>query len=860
MTTFRSHDLFVGRGEELESLERVVGAGVRLVTVVGPLGAGKTRIASEFCRRHGDAMFVDLTEARAEGDIVRAVAGALELALAGGDPVAQVGWALAERPAVVVLDNFEQVATFAHSTVAVWMKLAPEAVFVVTSRVALRIAGEVELALGPLDAEHALALFEDRARKLVPDFEVPAADRDGVGELLAQLDNLPLVIELAAARVRALPPAQLLRKLSDRLTLLRDHGRVPRQASIEGAVAWSWDLLDEAERDALCRLTVFRGGFSLEAAEAVLTSRAISIVESLLDKSLLWRAPSVADPLDARFRLYESVKAFAVPRLDELAASQARSRHAAHYGALAVSLRQPLVHGGTADEQISALRRIGEEFPNLVAVSESDVEGACIAAILAIDAYLEARGPASRRRELLRSVGVEHFELALAAAEAELAGADGERAAALAGRARALAVSDADRCRASITAARIARVSGEPEVACEHARAAVEKAQRAGDRRLEAMARGNLAASMHPIQDARRELERAMECAAHTDDARLRLQLRNLAGSLAMTAGDLESARLHFERAIAPAAELRDDRVRAAVEANLALVEHYRGNLDAAHAGFTAAHASFRRIGLRHEAAVALANRAAVEIDYPDRADDAFVSLDEALEVLSGTGSVSEGIARATLGNLYHVRGDLRRATEAYARALELLPADSSHAESTTLYLDLARLEAPQPPEGGALASRGAPEPSEGGAVDWVTEAAKSLPLFARLAERLHERPPPEKAPESAGTPDLTLDANGFWFRTSSDDEPVDIRRRGPARTLLLAFVERHNASPGAAIDLDALFELGWPDQGNIDVDAAHKRVYAAIGTLRKLGLQDYIVTTDEGYLLDPSLNVAVEK
>jgi hypothetical protein len=123
--------------------------------------------------------------------------------------------------------------------------------------------------------------------------------------------------------------------------------------------------------------------------------------------------------------------------------------------------------------------------------------------------------------------------------------------------------------------------------------------------------------------------------------------------------------------------------------------------------------------------------------------------------------------------------------------------------------------------------------------------------LFARLvADWLDSEGKPDTPVTQA---DLIVDANGFWFRV--DDEEIDIRRRGPARLILLAMARE----PGRAFDLAELFEIGWPDQGNIDPDAADKRVYAAIGTLRKLGLSDLLVTTDQGYLLDPSLEVVLE-
>jgi hypothetical protein len=137
-----------------------------------------------------------------------------------------------------------------------------------------------------------------------------------------------------------------------------------------------------------------------------------------------------------------------------------------------------------------------------------------------------------------------------------------------------------------------------------------------------------------------------------------------------------------------------------------------------------------------------------------------------------------------------------------------------------------------------------------------LLEDAPSSWLFVTLLRRLpRDRGAPAVVVSAATHADLTVDPDGYWFQCAGG-ERVNIRRRGPARLLLLAMIERHRDKPGSAFDLDELFDIGWPDQ-HIDIEAAYKRVYAAIGTLRRLGLDDLIVTTDDGYLIAPSASVS---
>lgn len=316
-------DMFVGRGEALQSLARNLERGARLVSVLGIGGTGKTRLVTHFAwawlgEFPGGAWFCDLSQARSVDGIVAAVAQALDVPLGKSDPVVQLGHAIAGRGrCLVVLDNFEQVARHAEATVGRWLERAPDAQFVVTTRELLGVAGEHAMALPPLATSDAVALFVSRATSATPGLRPDAADLSAIAELVDVLDGLPLAIELAAARIRVMSPRMLLVHMRDRFRLLgAPNGRRDRQATLRAAFDWSWDLLSDAEKSALAQLSVFEGGFTLESATAVIDLSDIAdapwivdVVQSLVDKSFVRRADG------DRFDCLASVRAYAAEHL-----------------------------------------------------------------------------------------------------------------------------------------------------------------------------------------------------------------------------------------------------------------------------------------------------------------------------------------------------------------------------------------------------------------------------------------------------------------------------------------------------------------------------------------------------------------
>jgi predicted ATPase/class 3 adenylate cyclase len=304
---------FLGRERELfEAATQWLDREPRLLTIIGPGGVGKTRFSIELARflaeeADGGTVFVPLAPVRGAALVVPLIAGRLG---ASGNSAAAIATRIGEKQTHVVLDNLEQLLPDAARPLAELLAAAPALRIVATSREPLRIAGESEFDLPPMDEDDAVTLFIERAQAVRADLRDSAA----VHELTRRLDGLPLAIELAAARVKLLGPEQLLERIGQRLDLLKG-GRDAdeRHATLRATIGWSYDLLDESERQLFARLAVFRGGCTLDAAEAVCDAD-LDTLASLLDKSLLRRRTDANG--DERFWMLETIREFGRERLD----------------------------------------------------------------------------------------------------------------------------------------------------------------------------------------------------------------------------------------------------------------------------------------------------------------------------------------------------------------------------------------------------------------------------------------------------------------------------------------------------------------------------------------------------------------
>jgi len=371
---------FIGRDAELAAIHSRFASGGRLVSILGPGGVGKTRLATAYALRRGPdhpggAWFVDLTEAHSAGDVANAVADALGVTLVGNEPgTVQVGRALRARGRLlVVLDNFEQVVEAAPTTVARWLVDAPEAVFLVTTRERLLVTGEVGLHADALPTDDGVHLFDERARAADPSWR---GDPGTIRAIVERVEGMPLAVELAAARVRVLPPAELLHRLDSGFAVLKggQRGTAPRQASVAAAIEWSWGLLSAAEQRAFAQLSVFRGGFTVGAAEAVVdVPDVLDVVQALVDKSL------VRLRADGRLGMYVAIAEFASAKLAEQGETPVLARYVGWW-----TRRGPeLVDAARRGDDDEPLRALIAEEENLrrafdIAVSRGDAGAATL--------------------------------------------------------------------------------------------------------------------------------------------------------------------------------------------------------------------------------------------------------------------------------------------------------------------------------------------------------------------------------------------------------------------------------------------------------------------------------------------------
>jgi predicted ATPase/DNA-binding winged helix-turn-helix (wHTH) protein len=363
---------FFGRTQARASLVDHLEAGRSLVTVTGPGGIGKTRFVQWALHELQDRWrpcIVDLTEASSADDLRTATAMALGVPLSAPDEIAaRIAALLARRATVVVLDGIEHVADHAH-LIAGWVAPESPSRFIATSRVRLGLREETVLDLAPLTDEEAVEMLLARARTVRQDFglQTPA---DVLDRIVQRLDRMPLAIELAAARARVLDPEDLLRRLTRGLDILRDPAQQDRHTTLRETIRWSWSDLEPWARSALSQCTVFRGGFDLPAAEAVIqlpedAPPAIDVIESLVDCSMLYVHRGSAE---ARIGLFDSIRAFAADHLTGRDAKAAQRAHCTYY------LTAGAHHAAEADKgALRDLQWLQTERENLLQIATTGV-------------------------------------------------------------------------------------------------------------------------------------------------------------------------------------------------------------------------------------------------------------------------------------------------------------------------------------------------------------------------------------------------------------------------------------------------------------------------------------------------------
>ena len=378
---------FIGRDDELKLLDELL-ATSRLVTIAGPGGVGKTRLAVEaaarhHAHRHGRLWLVPLANTTESGEVTDAVLGVLSgRSLTGtSDPAERVTELLGGSEAVLVLDNCEQVTEAVAELAGLLLERQPGLRVLVTSREPLEVLGEALCRLGPLGLPQpgssaadspAVQLFAERAAAVRPGFALDESTVDDVVEVVRRLDGLPLALELAAARLRSMTAGQIARRLDDRFRLLSTGNRAaqPRQRTLHAVIEWSWDLLTEPERVLAKRLAVFPTGAGATAIESVCADEHLPaddvgyLLGSLVDKSIV-------DAAGDRYRMLESIRAHLSGKLGEAERTAVQDRFTRYFAELA-ERHEPLLR--SAGQQAS-LALFEAEYDNLLLALRSAIDG-----------------------------------------------------------------------------------------------------------------------------------------------------------------------------------------------------------------------------------------------------------------------------------------------------------------------------------------------------------------------------------------------------------------------------------------------------------------------------------------------------
>jgi predicted ATPase/class 3 adenylate cyclase len=619
---------FIGREHELAEVRKMLGS-TRLLTLFGMGGIGKTRLSLQVAADTLDdfpdgVWFVEFAPLADAQLVPQAIASVLGVKEEAGRPVVEaLKKHVKDRLLLLILDNCEHLVQACAELAKQLLESGPRLKILASSREHLHVPGETTYpvpALGipelstartpaALTQYESVCLFVDRAVAAQPAFLLTDQNAAAIGEICRRLDGIPLAIELAAARVRALSVENIAARLNDRFRLLTTGNRtaLPRQQTLRALIDWSYDLLDERERAVLRRLAVFAGGWTLEAAEAVCASgdlRESDVLDpltTLVEKSLV-----VAEAAGGRYRLLDTVNQYAQERLNDSGeAEQTRTRHLAFYLALAENARPELV----GPQQGAWLARLDLERENLLSAHAwaGDAEGGGekgLRLVYSVKHYWIIRG--------LLALGQRVMVEALARPGAQ------ERSVA--------------RCNALSDAGQLGCVMGRYREAQPYLAESLAIAREIGDKRM-------VAAVLQPL------------------------------GVASLGQGDLDGARGHFEEALTLAQELGSKRDIAAALTALAQVHRVEGALTAAEPLYARVVELARELGDRESIAIGLLNLTMVAIGQGS-ADRVRSKLLEVLAIVEELGSKPAGVSTLEVSaGLAALRGECEQAARFFGAA-----------------------------------------------------------------------------------------------------------------------------------------------------------------------------------------------
>lgn len=828
-----------------------------LVTLVGAGGIGKTALARAAVadRPH---RFVDLTSARTAADLRSAVAEAAGVLQGNGateeEMLDQIGAALREVGGVVVLDNVEQILEPVRRAVTRWLDLGVRDL-VATSRETLGLDGEHLLPVTPLDPPAALDLLRRRVRYARHGAGLREAEGEQADQLLRLLDFNPLAVELAAAWLGVLSCSQLVARVG-RGTLPGGSG--DRHGSLDSVVGWSWDLLPPDRQQALARLALHRAPAPMRALEETLGAQALPQVVDLRRASLV--TAEEADGV-ARIRVFEVVRSYALPRLER--SEEARARHAAW---VLAALREI---GERWRGDPVALRDGGRLVPDALAAFEALGEpdpDTAIAILVAARPFLGRRFSRidqvtllERALELSATDGDTRARIADHLAASLGFGRRLEEGIAAARRAVGLAESRAVRDEVTLTLAHLHHHTHRREEAY---RIAAE-VMRTCEAPTTTMMRmwGHIQTTSGHLEDAIATFEETRELCRARDD---KWEEAMVLSGLGRVVVEQERSRglAFLDRALALAERLEDGQLRTVILNNRALMVAECGPPERLEEVMAAALAARPRMGDVHRRYVEHMGEVARVLATPERpADPMLLAIADAARtsghlytvqnatlawvvrpVLVAPGDPEEALARCR-----DQAADADHPARIHLQALEgLLLAEAGHSEAAAGAV--ASIDKRYRPLLDAALRLWAGR----GDLSELEEARSAIPRFLGQVEDMILRVA-ERARQAART--LRIGPDGTWFARGA--EPVDLRRRHPARRLLVHLVHARREAPGQAVAPEALVASAWPDE-RILPEAARMRLHTTVRLLRRLGLADWLETVEGGYRLAPT--VAVEE
>ncbi|HET9589239.1 MAG TPA: tetratricopeptide repeat protein [Anaerolineales bacterium] len=684
---------FVGREKEIVEVKRQL-LGDRLVTLTGPGGTGKTRLAlqvgAELLELFPDGVWlVELASLSDPALVPQSVASVLGIREAAGRPILTVLTDyLRSRELLLILDNCEHLLAACAQLVATLLQACPHNCILATSREALNIPGEFSFRVPSLsipDIHHlpslpalsqyeAMRLFVERAEIIQPGFELTEMNAPAIAQICRRLDGIPLAIELSVARVKIMPVEQVAARLDDRFRLLTGGSRtaLPRHQTLRALIDWSYDLLSETERTLFRRLSVFAGGWTLEAAEAICAGDGLEagdildLLTQLVNKSLA--IPDTGSDAQARYRLLETIRQYARERLLEAGGGEGvRGRHLEHYLKFA-ERAEPELRG---PDQVAWLDRLEKEIDNIRAALEWALEANIEAGLRIASALLwfwHIRGG--------KSEGIEWLERALSADKQE----------------NTASSSTVIRGKALNAAGTLMIMHGNADRARQISEESLALHQKLGSpgKRGVAYALWNLAqgASYHEdLEQARDLTEKSLALFREVGDKFGVAQCLDHLGSYSLIKGDFVQAKKIWEEDLALRRELGDkDGVAWSLSllGNLAL---WQGDYEQAMTLYTGSQEAFREIGNKWAVSTALSGMGSVMLAQ-GQFEQAAKLYEEALAFGRDMGDQNTiAVRRYDMARVAWSRGDYEQAAKMYEETLTIVrKLDNKGAIAGTLY------------------------------------------------------------------------------------------------------------------------------------------------------------------------------